>query len=233
MAKQTFYEGQKAVNDETGQTLMYSKGRWSPEESIAPVSADAPAAALTPGSESRTRVALGLGPAVEAQKRMYAAEGWKPDAPNPLDRRGHNPFSKDWHARVLEAVPWDGGAAARWAGGQDYQDYEQAAKTFESAFLPILSGAAVTPSEAQRMMRAAVPQMNDTPAILAQKAKQRAQMINAAADLAGRPRPFPKNGTIDMGGGSSRRDQINNSLKARSAASRAEPIIGLDGMPIR
>lgn len=165
-------------------------------QAAAQLQGDAPGEPLTPGSESRTRVILGLGPSIEAQRQMYASEGWKPGTPNPT---GKNPLTSDWGASMLEAIPFDGGAAARLAGGEDYQRYTQAAKTFESAFLPILSGAAVTPSEAQRMLRAAVPQFGDSPSILAQKAKQRAMMINGAADLAGRPRPFPKTGTLDLG----------------------------------
>jgi hypothetical protein len=80
------------------------------------------------------------------------------------------------------------------------QDYEQASKSFESAFLPILSGAAVTPTEASRMIKAALPELGDTPATLARKATNRAMMINGAADLRGAPRPFPKVGTLDLSG---------------------------------
>lgn len=158
---------------------------------------DRPLDPLTPGSENRTRMALGFGPVIEAQKQMYLSEGWKPGTANP---RGQNPYNRDWGARMLEALPFDNGVAARMLGGQDYQDYEGSARTFESAFLPILSGAAVTPSEAQRMIRANLPQMGDTPGRLATKAKNRAMMINATADLLGRPRPFPKVGTWNFGG---------------------------------
>jgi len=208
MAKQPIIEGQTATNPQTGQRIINRGGKWYPLDrdpggagvASAP---DAPMAPLTPGSESRTRLALGLGPAIEAQKQFYKSEGWKPPVPGRPGSStvGRNPFNTDWGARMLESVPFDNGAIARAAGGQDYQDYEQASKSFESAFLPILSGAAVTPSEAQRMIRANLPQINDTPETLAKKARNRAMMINAAADLAGKPRPFPKIGIMDLGGG--------------------------------
>ena len=209
MAKQPIIEGQTATNPQTGQRIINRAGKWYPLDrdpgGVGMVSSsDAPIAPLTPGSESRTRLALGLGPAIEAQKQFYRSEGWKPPVPGKpgSSSAGHNPFNTDWGARMLESIPFDNGAVARAAGGQDYQDYEQASKSFESAFLPILSGAAVTPSEAQRMIRANLPQINDTPETLAKKARMRAMMINAAADLAGKPRPFPKVGIMDLGGGS-------------------------------
>lgn len=179
-----------AVNSATGKRIRLK-------------SQDGPAAALTPGSESRTRVMLGFGPAVEAQRRMYAAERAKPD-------KLVNPLNEDWGAAVIDGL--DDNVLAKWAGantsalankvgGQDYQEYDQAAKSFESAFLPILSGAAVTPTEAQRQVRANLPALGNTVEILQQKSKQRAMMINAAADLAGRPRPFPRIGTWDFKSG--------------------------------
>lgn len=200
MATQIIVEGQTATNHDTGKKIVYRKGKWYPvdQDPGGTKPADGALEPLTPGAESRTRLGLGLGPAVEAQKQFYASEGWKPGTANPA---GVNPFTKDWGARLAEGIPWDNGVAARIIGGQDYQDYEQASKTFESAFLPILSGAAVTPTEAQRMIRANLPQMGDTPQTLAKKARNRAMMINAAADLMGKPRPFPRVGIIDLTGG--------------------------------
>lgn len=202
MAAPKFYEGQEFVSDEPGKPpLVYRGGKFYPKtnEPGGDVigGGDAPMTPLTPGSDSRTRLALGLGPSIDAQRQMYASERWKPGTDNPL---GRNPLTSHPIASALEAVPWDGGAVARMAGGKDYQDYQQAGKTFESAFLPILSGAAVTPTEAQRMIRANLPQFGDAPEILAKKSKNRAMMINAASDLMGRPRPFPKIGTLDLGG---------------------------------
>jgi hypothetical protein len=75
------------------------------------------------------------------------------------------------------------GGIARSMAGQDYQDYSQAAKTFESAVLPILSGAAVTESEAERLVTAALPQIGDTPQTAKVKAKSRDNMARAAEIL--------------------------------------------------
>lgn len=171
---------------------------------------DSPMAPLTPGSENRTRLGMGLGPMVDAQRKMYQTEGWKPREPRPADRMGKNPLNQEWGAALIDAL--DNNVVARWAGvdlnpvaravgGQKYQDYDQAAKSYESAVLPIMSGAAVTPSEAQRLVRADLPQLGDTPQTLAAKAKNRAMKINAAADMIGRPRPFPQVGTWNPQGG--------------------------------
>jgi len=199
MAAQTIVEGQTATNPATKKRIVYRKGKWYPvdQDPAGGQPAQGTLEPLTPGAESRTRLGLGLGPAVEAQKQFYRSEEWKPGTANP---QGINPFTRDWGARMAEAIPFDNGVAARVIGGQDYQDYEQASKTFESAFLPILSGAAVTPTEAQRMIRANLPQMGDTPQTLAKKARNRAMMINAAADLLGKPRPFPRVGIMNLGG---------------------------------
>lgn len=164
---------------------------------------DSPSKPLTAGAESRTRITLGFGPAIEAQRNMYAAERAKPG-------KVVNPLNEDWGAALIDGADdnilarWAGantGALARKVGGQDYQDYDQAAKSFESAFLPILSGAAVTPTEAQRLIRASLPALGDTPETLAKKSKNRAMMINGAADLGGHPRPFPRIGTWDFKSG--------------------------------
>lgn len=140
--------------------------------------------------EQRTRLRLALAPAVEAQKQLYQSENWE-------QRQPRNPFNQPRNAlaRVAEAVPFDDGAAARVVGGNDYQQYEQALRTFESSFLPVFSGAAVTPTEAKRFIRANLPQMGDTPSTLAKKATNRAMMINAAAELIGEEKPFPRVGT--------------------------------------
>lgn len=132
------------------------------------------------GAEARARFMINLGPLQESQRIL---EG--------MDAEGYDPSSlRNIGASALEAVPFDGGFAARVAGGGDYNAYNQAAKTFEAAILPIMSGAAVTPTEAQRMIRAALPQPGDTPEVLAQKARQRRQMINAVASGIGEAPPY-------------------------------------------
>lgn len=143
--------------------------------------AASPAKKPLAGAETRTRLALGLGPAVEAQRNMLAEER----AGNPLNTL------RGGVADFIDGDDNNAGALAKWAGGQTYQNYNQAAKTFESAFLPILSGAAVSPSEAQRLIKASLPQRGDSKTTLERKAKNRAMMLNGAAEQAGQPLPFP------------------------------------------
>lgn len=176
------------------------------ENSVAAGPAEAPATPLTPGSEGRARIELGIGPVTNAQRNMFSAEGG-------ADRtRRRNPFNEHPVRSFLSSL--DNGKAAEWAGfsldpiargtpgkgQQDFQDYDQAAKSFEAAILPIMSGAAVTPSEAQRQIRSNLPAWGDTPLTLERKATNRAMMANAAAELVGKPRPFPKVGVWDSAG---------------------------------
>jgi hypothetical protein len=165
---------------------------------------------------------MGLGPAVQAQRHMYEAEGWG-------QGKAMNPFSKEWGATVLgnidqgwlaQKVGISLDPVAKAVGGQRYQDYDQAAKSFESAVLPIFSGAAVTPSEAQRLIRSSLPELGDTPETLSRKATNRAMMINAAADLAGKPRPFPKVGTWDLTGSQSGSTPRPGQISAPNAGGR-------------
>jgi hypothetical protein len=85
-------------------------------------------------------------------------------------------------ARVAQTMGPGGiiGGTARALAGQDYQDYNQAAKAFESSILPILSGAAVSESEAERLVTAALPQIGDTKATAKTKAQSRQNMVKAA-----------------------------------------------------
>ena len=169
---------------------------------------DTPMAPLTPGSDARPRIAMGFGPAVDAQRQMYKSERWgQPGTASPLGRNPLNdhPIATNLALSAETGKPtilgFDKQAIAKTIGGNDYQEYDQAAKTWEASILPVLSGAAITPSEAQRQLRANLPQLGDSPQILARKAKNRAMMTNAAADFIGRPRPFPKVGTWDFQGG--------------------------------
>lgn len=157
--------------------------------------------AQTAGAEARTRLELGLGPTIEAQKNLFAEERWNqsPDRPE-----GSNPNDtlRGTVANVL-ADMGDGSImtrASKKVGGDRYQRYMQAGASFESAFMPILSGAAVSPSEAARLIKASLPAPGDSPEILARKAKNRAMMINGAAKLLGQPMPFPKVGAMSFGG---------------------------------
>lgn len=63
--------------------------------------------------------------------------------------------------------------------------------------LPILSGAAVTESEAQRVVRAVLPRQGDSQAVLAEKARRRRQMLNGAALIGGRQLPYPEETVAD------------------------------------
>lgn len=175
--------------------------RWTPDgQALEPI----PGGPRDPASQSaprfpadqRARVAISFEPALEAAQQMERAES------NAVSRQGthgsNTPFGQDWGARIVEgAVPWDGGSAARFVGGEDYQQYVRASSAFEAAILPILSGAAVTESEAQRIVRAALPRMNDSRETLEMKARQRRQMLNGAATIAGRPIPYPNDAVSD------------------------------------
>lgn len=139
------------------------------------------------GADARARFMINLGPLQDAQGNL-----------DRMDAEGYNPSSlRNVGAAALEAVPFDGGFAARVAGGDDYNAYNQAAKTFEAAILPIMSGAAVTPTEAQRLIRAALPQPGDTPEVLAQKSRQRRMMINAVAEGIGQDAPYDLTAAAD------------------------------------
>ena len=195
MPKQIIVEGQTATNPTTGEKIVYQGGKWYPV-GLAP-------STMKPGAETVARLALGLPTAVEAQKNMFSAEGWNP---NDLSQMGQNPYDTrgGFMAEMLDNPDKTGGIGNRLAkkvGGPKYNDYVQASKSFESAFMPILSGAAVTESEAQRLIRASLPAPGDTPQILAKKAKNRAMMVNGAAALMGSPPPFPRIPAMQFGPG--------------------------------
>lgn len=206
-----YYEGQEFHNptDPAAPVLVYRAGKFYPKQNEPPGQSgpeNAAAAPLTPGSEGRARIELGIGPVVNAQRNMFAAEGGGDRA------KRHNPFNDHPVRSFLSSL--DNGKLAEWAGfsldpiargapgkgRQEFQDYDQASKSFEAAMLPIMSGAAVTPSEAQRQIRANEPAWGDTPLTLERKGTNRAMMANAAAELVGKPRPFPKVGVWDFHG---------------------------------
>jgi hypothetical protein len=180
-----YREGQTASNPKTGQTIVFRGGQWV---SAGPSKAGAVSGGIDPtdtkgvqaSAEQRGRINITFDPALEAHRAMVRLEGQK-----------GNVFNKEWGARLAEAVPFDSGSVARAIGGQDYQDYESASRAFESAMLPILSGAAVTDSEAKRLIRAVQPQLNDSNETLRDKARRREQMLNGAGAALGGPSPFP------------------------------------------
>lgn len=178
--------GQGAMRLPNGAVVRYGpRGGMDTIVSAAQAAAAGNGAESSPmvGADARARFMINLGPLQAAQDNMER-----------MDREGYNPSSfQNTGAAALEAVPFDGGWAARRAGGEDYNAYNQAAKTFEAAILPIMSGAAVTPTEAQRLIRAALPQPGDSPEVLAQKSEQRRMMINAVAQGIGQAAPYDPN----------------------------------------
>lgn len=172
-------EGDVALNRRDGSRAVFRGGQWVRD-----------AAGGQVGDASiRGRMALGLGPMVQAEQNLSAME------------RGGNPLQKDWLATTMDNVgvplPFGGGEwkplsdAAKFVGGDDYQRYQQAASAFESQLMPIMSGAAVSPSEAQRQIRASLPELGDSPETLRQKARQRQMMLNGAAKIMGAQLPYP------------------------------------------
>lgn len=175
--------GDVAINKKTGAQYTWTGQAWAAGK------------AQVQDASMRSRMDLGLAPMVQAQQDMAAEE------------RGGNPLDKEWGAAALENVnipiPFTGGgggAATEWSpfdplarklGGQHFQNYVQAAKSFESQLMPIMSGAAVSPSEARRQIRASLPEMADTPETLDRKARTRAMMLNGAAKARGAPLPYP------------------------------------------
>jgi len=178
--------GQGAMRLPNGAVVRYGpRGGMDTIVSAAQAAAAGNGAESSPmvGADARARFMINLGPLQAAQDNMER-----------MDREGYNPSSfQNAGAAALEAVPFDAGFAARIAGGEDYNAYNQAAKTFEAAILPIMSGAAVTPTEAQRLIRAALPQPGDSPEVLAQKSEQRRMMINAVAQGIGQAAPYDPN----------------------------------------
>ncbi|RAK52141.1 hypothetical protein [Phenylobacterium deserti] len=178
-------EGKTGTDKRTGQRVVRQGGRWVPLGKQQPMEAS-----------MRSRMDIGMAPMMQAQQDMASAE-----------KGGVNPLNRDWGAAVLDSVdipiPFTsgaGGQSVRWSpfdpaakavGGQDYQDYTQASKAFEAQLMPIMSGAAVSPSEAQRQIKAALPELGDSPATLQKKARTRAMMLNGAAKARGLPLPYP------------------------------------------
>lgn len=194
-------EGQRAINKKTGETAVFTNGQW------------VKAKAGTVDAGMRGRLSLGLGPMVDAQSRMSSAE------------QGQNPLQKDWGASALDALPMGiGSQLAKMAGGQDYQDYTSAAKAFESQLMPIMSGAAVSPSEAKRQIQASLPEFGDSPETLSQKSRVRQMMLNGAAHSMGAPLPYPEVPTFGVNAGTppaaKTKADKNQALKAKSAQAK-------------
>lgn len=179
-------EGKTGIQKSTGQRVIRKDGRWVPLQTGGkPQQMEA---------SMRSRMDLGFAPMVQAQEDMAAIE--RAGNPFALDRNFDNAAAKvmsetglsipslgvDW--KPLEGV-------AKKVGGPDFQKYQQAAKSFESQLMPLMSGAAVSPSEAERQVKASLPELGDDPANLQAKARNRKMMLNGAAKARGLPLPYP------------------------------------------
>lgn len=139
------------------------------------------------GPDQRARAAITYQNALESAQTIDTLED------------GGYSLSNDWGAVAVEGMgggdpnSMAGGVARTW-GGEDYQQARAAMSSFESAMLPILSGAAVTESEAIRTIRGALPQVGDGPEVSQQKRRRRQQMLNGAALIYGTAPPFPELG---------------------------------------
>lgn len=167
--------------------------RWTPDGNLQPIPGGPRDPNVSPrqstfGPDQRARAAITYQNAADAVRQLQEMEAG-----------GYN-LSQDWGAVAVEGMGGGdpnsmAGAVARQWGGQDYQQMRAASSAFESAMLPILSGAAVTESEALRTIRGALPQVGDGPDVTRDKQRRRQQMLNGAALIYGTPPPFPELGT--------------------------------------
>jgi len=176
-------EGKTGFQKSTGQRVVRRNGQWVPVEGKPPVQE----------AGTRARMDIGLAPMIAGQEGM-----------SKIERRG-NPFGEGNRDNLFARVLSDAGVdipswgiqfhplegVAKKIGGQDFQDYQQAAKAFESQLMPIMSGAAVSPSEAERQIKAALPEPGDSPETLQAKSRTRKMMLNGAAKARNMPLPYP------------------------------------------
>lgn len=177
-------EGKTGTDKKTGQRVIRKGGQWVPLQ----------AGGKPPVQEAsmRSRMDLGLGPMIAGQESMARVE--KRGNPFALDQNPDNALAKGLDSFGMKVGqndirPFRG--LAKSIGGDDFQEYEQAAASFEAQLMPIMSGAAVSPSEAERQIKASLPELGDSPAQLARKAQSRKMMLNGAAKARGMPLPYP------------------------------------------
>jgi len=134
------------------------------------------------GAEAMAKAAAGLPnmrDAVSSLRKMMT-----PDAKAGI--KGYRP-GHDWGAKVLSGLPDFGlfeGPAKAW-GGEDYQMFENNYNQFEAAAMPIMSGAAISESEARRTLNAIKIRMGDSPKIIQAKLQSMENMtdgLTAAAN---------------------------------------------------
>ncbi len=218
-------EGERRVNkNDANRVAIYSAGQWY----------ELPGAGggrgLVKGDASqRGRLALALDPALNANNSLER------------DERPGNPLQKDWGASMLigmddqlkkkeEKGPGLLATLGRMAGGDDFQAYTQAASTFESSLMPVFSGSAVTQSEAQRFIKANLPVFSDSPETLKLKAKNRKMILNAAADIAGKPMPYPD---VPIWGSNQQHGGQSAPAAAPASSQRPAPQQQQDNDPLR
>lgn len=176
--------GDVAINRRTGERAVFQNGQWLKQTGGGQVG----------GAEQRGRLAMGLGPMVQAQQDMANIEAR--GNPYSMTQNLDNATAEALAGIGLELPSWGINfrpleGVAKSIGGQDFQDYKQAAAAFESQLMPIMSGAAVSPSEAQRQIRAALPELGDSVETLKTKARVRKMLLNGAARQMGAQLPYP------------------------------------------
>lgn len=150
------------------------------------------------GAEQRGRITLSFPSVVQSQRDMEAIEIARPGAArvNPYNANNGNRW-----AGVGRNLPGVGNSTASILGDETLDQYRTAANTFEQSIIPAFAGSAVTLSEAQRFVRANIPALDDSPAVLAQKARNRQMITNQAAIIIGAEPPFPDAGFWTPSGG--------------------------------
>jgi hypothetical protein len=130
------------------------------------------------GAESMGRVAAGLPNMRQAVTDLKAALGVNIEGGTATAVEGGYRPGSDWGALTLDGIPFVGDVMARSAGGEDYQKFDNAYSTFEAAALPIMSGAAVTDSEAKRALKALRVRIGDTDEAVARKMANMDRMVS-------------------------------------------------------
>jgi hypothetical protein len=125
-------------------------------------------------AESRARIATNLPTlmgAFDNMRELYG-EGVTFRGGDNAVAQGRNIFATE-----LERIPVIGDDAARVVATTDRAELAQAAGAFEASLMPILSGAAVTDTEARRTIRGSIPTPGDRPEVVAIKLAQMRSMI--------------------------------------------------------
>jgi len=166
----------RPMREDQNGVLRYLDGAQEPVFSNV-TTAPAPAKPLI-GAESMGRVAAGLPNMRQAVTDLKSALGVNIQGGTATTSEGGYRPDQDWGALVLDNIPFTGDVIARVAGGEDYQKFDNAYSTFEAAALPIMSGAAVTDSEAKRALKALRVRIGDTDQAVARKMANMDRMVS-------------------------------------------------------